>query len=119
METLRLRKIQQPAEVERLLEAFVTRGNLLPKNCYQIRDSRELSAQLLKVLVREAKKGHIWTCWANNHRTWLFTCEMSLPSSRERAAPVLQVSCYNEAGELEEAGAWVAGPQGDWHRCDE
>jgi hypothetical protein len=119
METLRLRKIQQPAQVERLLEAFVTRGSLLPKDCYQIRDSSGLSAQLQRVLAREAKTGRIWGCWANSSRAWLFTCEMSLSSSRERAAPVLQVSCYNELGELEETGTWVAGPHGEWHRCGE
>src|SRR4029077_3397845 len=119
IETLRLRRIQQPSQVQRLLEAFVARGNRLPKDCYQIRDSRSLSPHLQRVLTREAQKGHIWACWADNHHTWLFTCEMSLPLSRERGAPVLQVSIYDEAGELKEAGTWVADPHGDWRRCGE
>jgi hypothetical protein len=119
METLRLRRIQQPSHVQRLLEAFVMRGNRLPKDCYQIRNSRSLSPQLRRILTREAQEGHIWACWADNHHTWLFTCEMSLPLSRERGAPVLQVCLYDEAGELKEAGTWVADPHGEWRRCGE
>jgi len=69
METVRLRKIQQPSQVERLLEAFVTRGSLLSKECYQIRASgalspRERGAPVLQVdLYDEAgelKDAGIW-----------------------------------------------------------
>ena len=88
MDTLRLREIQQPSRVERLLEAFITRGNLLPKNCYQIRDPSALSSQLQRVVAIESAKDRVWACWTDNHNSWLFTCEMSLPSSRERATPV-------------------------------
>jgi hypothetical protein len=119
METLRLRRIQQPSEVEELLEAFVSRGNFLPKACDRIRDSGALSPQLRRVLAGEAQQGHVWACWANNFQTWLFTCEMSLASSRERGAPVLKVNLYDETGELKETGTWLADPQGNWHRCVE
>ena len=61
--------------------------------------------------------GHVWACWADNFHTWLFTCEMSLPLSHKRSAPVLEVSIYDEAGELKEAGSWVAGRGGNWSRC--
>jgi len=116
METVRLRKIQQPSQVERLLEALVSRGNLLPKDCYQIRASRALSSQLQRVVEQAIEKGHVWACWADGCHTWLFTCEMSLPLTRERGAPVLQVDLYDEAGELKDAGIWMTDQQGKWSR---
>ena len=117
METLRLRRIQQPSAVERLLDSFIARSNRLPKNCYQIRDPETLLPQLQRVVAREIDKGHTWACWADPFDTWLFTCEMSLPSSRERATTVLLVNLYDEAGELKESSSWMADPDGQWHRC--
>ena len=117
METVRLRKIQQPSQVERLLEALVSRGNLLPKECYQIRASGALSPQLQRVVERAIAKGHVWACWADSYHSWLFTCEMALPLSRERGAPVLQVDLYDEAGELKDAGIWMTDQEGKWTRC--
>ena len=116
METARLRKMQQPSQVERLLEALVSRGNLLPQECYQIRASRALSSQLQRVVEQAIEKGHVWACWADSYHTWLFTCEMSLPLSRERGAPVLQVDLYDEAGDLKDAGVWVTDQEGKWTR---
>ena len=81
METVRLRKIQQPSHVERLLEAFASRGDLLPKDCYQIRASGALSPQLQRIVERAIQKGHVWACWADSYHSWLFTCEMSFPMS--------------------------------------
>ena len=117
METLRLRGIQQPSKVEKLLEAFALQSNLLPKDGYRVVDPGTLPAQLQRVVARESDKGRIWWCWANPLDTWLFTCEMSLPLSRERAAPVLQVDRYDEGGELKESGSWMVDAGGKWHRC--
>jgi hypothetical protein len=33
METVRLRKIQQPSQVERLLDLLISRGSYLPNDC--------------------------------------------------------------------------------------
>ena len=112
-----MRRIQQPSEVERLLEEFVSRGGFLPKTCDRIRDARELSSQLRRVLAGEIEQGRVWACWVNSFQTWLFTCEMSLASSRERGAPVLNVNLYDETGELKETGTWLADKQGKWTRC--
>ena len=60
METLRLRGIQQPSAVERLLDNFIARSNLLPKNCYQIRDPDTLPPPLQRVVLRPSERGH--TC---------------------------------------------------------
>ena len=117
METVRWRKIQEPSQVERLLQAFVSRGNLLPKDCYQIRAPRALSPQLQRVVARATQKGHVWACWADSYHTWLFTCEMSLPLSRERGVPVLQVDQHDEHGELKDSGTWMVDPEGAWRRC--
>jgi hypothetical protein len=117
METVRLRRIQEPSRVERLLEGFATHGGLLSTNCYQIRTSRSLSPQLQRVVARATEKGHVWACWADSYHTWLFTGEMSLLLSRERGTPVLQVDRYDEAGELQDSGAWVTDENGKWSRC--
>jgi hypothetical protein len=117
METVRLRRIQEPSQVERLLEAYVARGELLPKDAFQIRAMRALSPQLQRVVTRATQKGHVWACWADSYHTWLFTCEMSLPLSRERGAPVLLIDQYDEAGELKDSGTWVSDQDGKWRRC--
>jgi hypothetical protein len=117
METVRLRKFQQPSQVERLLEAFASSSGLLSKDSYQIRTARSLSPQLQRVVTRAAEKGHVWACWADSYHTWLFTCEMSLPLSRERGVPVLLVDQYDEAGELKDSGTWVSDQGGKWTRC--
>ena len=117
METVRLRRIQEPSHVERLLEAYVSRGDLLPKDAFQIRAMRALSPQLQRVVTRATQKGRVWACWADSYHTWLFTCAMSLPLSRERGAPVLLVDQYDEAGELKDAGTWVSDQEGKWRRC--
>jgi hypothetical protein len=117
METVRLRNLQQPAQIEVLLEALVQRADLLPKDAYRIRDPRALLSQLQMIVARAASEGRIWACWATAHHMWLFTCEMSLHLSRERGMPVLLVDRYGENGELEDTGPWVADAAGKWQRC--
>ena len=117
METMRLRNLLQPSQVEVLLEALVTRADLLPKGSYRIRDSKALPSQLQKIVARAGSEGRIWACWADTHYTWLFTCEMSLHQSRERGTPVLQVNRYGEDGELQDTGSWMADAAGRWQRC--
>ena len=116
METRRLRTIQQPSHIERLLEALVSRANLLPKDCYQIRDPATLPPPLQTVIAQAAQEGRVWGCWANSYETCLFTSEMSLPRSRERGVPVLLVNRYDESGELQDAGSWMSDPEGKWRR---
>jgi hypothetical protein len=114
METRRLRHLQQPSRTETLLEALILRGYILPKDSYQIRDPKSLPSQLQVVVARAAQEGRVWACWATSHDTWLFTCEMSLPLSRERGSPVLLVNRYGEGGELTDSGSWAMDPEGKW-----
>jgi hypothetical protein len=116
METRRMRAIQEPSRVERLLEALVANGGLWPKDSHQLRDPSTLAPQLKAVVAQAAQQGRVWTCWANSYETSLFTAEMSLAQSRERGAPVLLVNRYDEKGELSEAASWVSDPHGKWRR---
>jgi len=117
METRRLRTIQQPSHIERLLDALVSRANLSPKDGYQIRDPAALPPKLQTLITQATQEGRVWGCWVNSFETCLFTCEMSLARSRERGSPVLMVNRYGESGELQDAGAWTSDPEGVWRRC--
>ena len=119
METKRLRTIQQPSHLERLLEAYITRSNVIPKDSYQIRDPNGFVTPLRRLALRAVEEGRVWSCWAHGAQIWLFTAEMSLPVSRERGTPVLSVNRYSEDGELMDAGAWLLDPDGLWRRCSE
>ncbi len=119
METLRLRRMQEPSRVERLLEAYVARAGCLPNDAYQLRDPRELPRGLHAVLTRAVEEGQAWSCWARGAEIWLFTCHMSLALSRERGAAVLLVQRYAEDAQLQDSGAWRFDPQGTWTRCSD
>ena len=119
METVRLRKIQQPSRVERLLEAFAESANILPPDCYRIRDVRALSTPLQRLVDQATHRKHAWGCWTDDKGIWLFTAEMSLPLSRKHGSPVLLVNQYREDGELKHSGAWGADTEGKWRRYRE
>ena len=117
METLRLRVLQQSVHAERLLEAFATRANIVPKNSYRIRDPDALPLTLQRVMFNAAQEGRIWVCWARGSHSWLFTCDKRDPTSPERQAVVLRVKVYGEDGDLVEAGDWTVAADGEWERC--
>ena len=118
METLRLRRIQPP-HVERLLEAYISRSNLLPQGSYQLRDPDSVPQGLQRILSQATEEGKVWSCWANGSDTWLFTCAMSLPLARERGTPVLRVNLHSKDGALKDSGTWATDPQGTWRRSGE
>ena len=117
METLRLRRIQEPSRVERLLDGYISRTTSLPQGSYQLRDSRALPQSLKTVVARAAAQGETWACWAHGSHLWLFICEMSLALSRERGAPVILVRQYNEDGDVTDSGTWRFDAAGSWTRC--
>jgi hypothetical protein len=116
-ETIRLRTLQQPSHVERLLEAFSARNDILPGDAYRIRDPAALPVSLQRLASKASVEGRVWMCWARAMRTWLFTGEMSLDASRERRATVLHINVYGEDGNLQEAGSWKPHHDGNWQRC--
>lgn len=119
METLRLRRIQEPSRVERLLEAYIARAGIVPVDAYQIRNRSELPRGLQALLARSIEEGQVWSCWADPARIWLFTCHMSLALSRERGAPVLVMHLYGEDGQILDTGSFRFDPHGSWSRCSD
>jgi hypothetical protein len=117
VETRRLRKLQEPSQVERLLELVISRAQLVPDTAYPIRDPKALPPELQRIALQAVKEGRVWSCWAYGVQHWLFTGEMSLPASRERKKPVLRVNRYDDHGELNETGCWMADRDGRWGRC--
>lgn len=117
METTRLRQIQQPSRMERLLDTYVARSDVVPPGSYQIRDPGAVPIALQAALNQAIERGDAWSCWLHGPLTWLLVCEMSLPLSRKRGTPVLQVSIYREDGQLKESGLWMTDPDGKWRRC--
>lgn len=117
METLKLRRMQEPSRVEKLLDTYISQTVTLPPGAYQVREARELPQSLRSVITRAAAQGETWSCWAHNARVWLFICELSLALSRERGAPVLLVHQYNEDAESQGSGTWRYAPgSGTWTR---
>jgi hypothetical protein len=115
LEKFRLDKIQQPAQVERLLETFATRSGLLPEGAYRIRDAQALPRELQKVLTHVRAKA--WVCFSEGSQSWLFTGVLSRALSRKRNAPVLRVNYYSLEGVLMDVGAWTVEHDGTWRRC--
>ena len=115
-ETARLRKLQLPTHVERLLEALIVRAGLVPQDAYQLRHPRAVPRALRSIAMHATENGRVWSCWADGLHTWLFIGEMSLPLSRERGAPVVQVDLYNDDGSSD-SGLWTPDRDGGWRRC--
>jgi hypothetical protein len=117
MEMVRLLcRTRRASEVGELLESYVAQSDVVPKGSYQIREPGSVPREVRKVLTQAAREGQTWSCWAHGRHTWLFTCNMSRPLSRERGAPVLQVNIYGDEGELRDWGTWMPNQLGKWCR---
>jgi hypothetical protein len=115
-QTLRLRRLQEPTHLSRLLEALVVRSGLVPSDAYQIRALDSVPMELRNIAELASDSGRAWSCWAHGVRIWMFTAEMFLAMSRERRSPVLQVDVYEDAG-LKDSGLWASDRDGKWRRC--
>ena len=117
MEMVRLLcRIQHPSKVGELLESYISQSCVVPKGSYQIHKLGSVPREVRRVLNQAVKEGQTWSCWAHGLHTWLFTCNMSRPLSRERGAPVLQVSLYGDDGGLRDRGSWTPDRHGKWCR---
>lgn len=119
METVRLRTIQQPSFLDRLLHSFILKADLLPEGAYQVRNRSDAPSVLQRLIIQAGKSGQAWACWSDTLRTWLFTAEMSLERSRERGSPVLLVNLYREDGNLIDSATWAPDETSRWRRCRE
>jgi len=109
-------KIRHPSKVGELLESYISQSSVVPKGSYQIRRPGSVPREVRKVLTQALREGQTCSCWAHGLQTWLFTCNMSRPLSRERGAPVLDVSLYGDDGRLRDRGSWVPDQHGKWCR---
>lgn len=116
METVRLRAIQQPSRVERLLVAFALRSGIMNPDAYMIRDQRAVPAVLQRLIFQAMREDRAWCAWKDHSRMWLLTCEMLLEQSRAHGSPVLNVHLYGEDGALQEADSWLVDAEGKWRR---
>jgi hypothetical protein len=119
METVKLRNLQQPSDVEQLLETYIAGSGLLPGGAYRVLQRADVPRELRRIQALATRTGQSWSCWTHKFHTWLFTAEMSLPLSRERGIPVLQVSQWSDDGILQASGCWMADKQGKQHRCED
>ena len=111
-----LRALQQPSYIDGLMESLVKSLNVVPEDALPLYWN-ELPAAMQE-LAREARKaGRSSCCWMlPGLHVWLFIGEMSLPLSRERGAPVLQLWYYRETG-LIQTGHWFVDRRAHWHSC--
>ena len=116
METVRLRAIQQPSRVERLLVAFALRSGIVNPDGYMLRDQRAVPAALQGVIFQAMREERAWCAWKDDSRVSLLICEMLLEPSRERGSPVLNVQLYDEGGELKDDAWWLVDHEGEWRR---
>src|SRR5207249_6170075 len=83
LETRRMRAIQAPARVERLLDGLISDRQLSPKDSYQIRDPAALPSPLQKAVAEAAQQGRVWAGRASSDKTWrLLAAEVPLPRPR-------------------------------------
>ena len=109
-------RVKRISKVGELLESYISQSDVVPKGSYQIRQPGSLPPEVRKVLTQAVKEGQTWSCWAHGLHTWLFTCNMCRPLSRERRTPVLQVSVYGDDGGLRDRGSWMPDQHGKWCR---
>jgi hypothetical protein len=111
-----LDKIQEPFQVERLLDALARRSGLIPEGAHRVRDPEALPAALRELLRQVLVE--VWVCFSDGSQAWLLTGMVSVALSRLRNAPVLWVNGYSPDGALIEVGAWAVDPDGNWRRWD-
>lgn len=110
-----LRKLREPAEVERLLEAFAAHAGIIAEGSYRVRDPAMVPERLRRLLPRHSS--HNWVCFSHGTGSWLLTGTVFAGLSQRWKAPVLWLSAYRGDGRLIELGVWVVEQEGAWQRC--
>jgi hypothetical protein len=119
LKTQTLRMLQQPSHIDGLLRSLVKSLAVLPDESNAVTDPGELPSALQRVVAQAIKAGQSWMAWQDvGVRVWLFVAEMSLPLSRERGSPVLEMRSYREDG-LKETANWLVDRHAHWQRCIE
>jgi len=115
METLRTRRIQQPAVAEQLLQDFVQKTGGIPDRAHRVLHFDDLPGDLQPIVTVATRAGQSWSGWTDDdEHVWLFTAEVLLSLAAERGGAVLQVHVYREDGHLKGSGLWVSDEAGQW-----
>ena len=114
MQTTRLRTIQQPSKVQVLLDSLLASSHFIVEGAERILDVSALPGRLPQAAARAERDRLAWSAWDDRHRAWLYTAELSLPKSRERGRPVLDLRRYEEDGSLESCSTWVSRDSNRW-----
>jgi hypothetical protein len=109
--------IRRFPEVDQLLEGFILRAGLLPRNAQRVRIAGAVPNGLRSLVMQAVKRRRTWSCWIEGTRAWLFTAGVSLPLSRECGAPVFCIKVYGGDGILQGSGGWIKEGDGSWTRC--
>jgi hypothetical protein len=114
----RLRALEQPSHIDRLLRSLVRNMSVVPDDADAVHEPGELPAPWLRdIVVAAACAGDSWRCWMDGRlRLWLFVAKLSVPLSRAAGLPVLHVEFFRESG-LSESADWAIDRQSRWHRC--
>jgi hypothetical protein len=117
MQTMKLRSIQDPGHAGELLESFIRREGRLNDESRELKTERELTPSLERLAQRSLEDGGVWRAWTDEREMWLWSSGVSLPLSRERGMPVMEVRRYDEHGNVEDSGTWVRVRSDEWQRC--
>jgi hypothetical protein len=117
MQTMKLRTLQRPSQLETLLESLVMSQNWVPAGAPVVTDRSELPSALQKLAIKAVNSDGAWRAWQCHDGARLFVTEMSMDLSRERGCPALKVNYYNDQGRLQHYSLWIKLPTGDWQRC--
>jgi hypothetical protein len=114
VDTLRLKAIQNPSDVQSKLEQCARSFAEVPRSARLVSDWLELPPVLGVIATRAAYTGQAWCALTDNHRSWLFLAEAPLALARERGKTVLVISQYDEYGELASCSTWVETRASHW-----
>lgn len=118
VETQRLRSVQHPRRVGRLLDSLLDSDRFIPERANRITSAAELPAPLRRLSRLIDGADSVWRSWSDGRRIWFFEAVFSLELSRERGKPVIQLREYDEVGDLSRSRLFVQTAEHGWQACE-
>lgn len=119
MQTLRLRDLIFPANIERLLDSYVRTSMKVPQSASKVEDLVQIPLQLRDAAIRATTEGWVWTAWCDEYDAWLFAATLSLDRARELGRPVLEIRCHDVHEPRRSHIIASRLPDGSWYECSE
>lgn len=117
METQRLRAVQHPGRVGRLLDSLLGSVSFIPVSATPINTAAALPVPLRRLSRLIDGQDSVWRSWRDGKRIWFFEGVYSLELSRERGKPVMHLREYDEIGDLRRSLTFVLTPEHGWQGC--